>query len=292
MSETLYATYADPNRARKAAEQLLSLGVEEAEISLLVKHDDKMRDSREGVDLADTRPTTPMRGTEFQITDDPLGNNLRQSSVPQIERGLDVELNPAQNDYSVTHPRSVEDFSSVQPSQESLEATPYEDMPGSHSLRFSRGYNAVGDMSPEDVKVDPDADGYRDTDTHLNPSAHDVAHGAAQGAGIGLGIGAVAALASFLIPGLGLVVGGGALATAAATLVTGTGVGALAGGMAGLLRESGVPEESVNRYATTYDSGGAVLAVTVTNPAMRASIEQTLRTNGPLELETHQAYLA
>ena len=152
----------------------------------------------------------------------------------------------------------------------------------------------MSEDSPENIKVDPDADGYRDTDSQMKvgTTGHDVAHGVATGAGIGLGFGAAAALATLLIPGLGLVVGAGALATAVGTLAAGAGVGAVAGGIASVLKEQGVPADSVERYNSTYQKGGAIVAVTVTNPEMRNAIESTLNANGATELETHQAYLA
>ena len=329
MSETLYATYADPNRARKAANELLAIGVKPEELSLLIQHGDDIQRSDVGVDLEDTRPTTPMRGTEFTKGIDPAGEGLRQLSVPRMERSLDVELNPAQNDYPIGEPgassyssappaaerdynKGIESndynkdyvadvsddltndsFHDAQRQKEYLEATPSDDS-DERSLRFSRGFNALSEDSPEAIKVDPDADAYRDTDPRLKPGAtgHDVAHGVAKGAGIGFGVGAVAALVTLLIPGVGLVVGGGTLAAAATALAAGTGAGAIAGGVTNVLKNQGLSDEAAARYAGTYEEGGAILAVTVTNPDNRASIEQILRANGARELETHRAYLS
>lgn len=329
MSETLYATFADPNRARKAAEDLLKLGVKSEEISLLFNDKDRLKNDNQGVDLEDTRTTVPLAGTSFLSTDDPLGNTLRQSSVGRIESGINVELNPAQGDYpgrqitdtafSSSPPEAKRDYNSGLEGndynrdytaevsddmakdrerdearrRESLEATPYDDDPA-HSLRFSRGFNAVNDNSPENVKVDPDADAYRDADPQIKSgaTAGDFGRGVAQGAGIGLGVGAVAALASFFIPGFGLIIGAGALATAAATVATGIGVGAVAGGITGLLQQQGVPDERISSYVSTYNKGGAILAVTVTNPEMRSTVDAAMRSNGATDVESHQAYLS
>jgi len=329
MSETLYATFADPNRARKAADELLKQGVNAQEISLLVNDHERVKHDNEGVDLENTRTTVPLAGTSFLQSDDPLGNTLRQSSVSRIESGVNVELNPAQSDYP-GKPVVTTAFSSAPPNagrdyneglddkdynrdykanvsddiatdkshdeirrEESLEATPYDDQPGT-SKRYSRGFNAIGEDSPETIKVDPDADAYRDADPHVKEgaTASDVGHGAAQGAGIGLGFGALAALATILIPGIGLVVGAGTLAVAAGAMAAGVGVGAVAGGITGLLKEQGVPESKIATYSSTYEKGGAILAVTVVDQAKRVAIEQLLTANGAQDIETHQAYLS
>ena len=331
MSETLYATYVDPNRARQAANELMSMGVKPEEISLLVKRNEQVKNSEGGVDLENTRTTVPLSGTDFFTADDPMGDTMRQLSVPRIERGVNVELNPAQNDYPIAEPDprglssapadasrdynpGIEDddynkdyrsevsddigrdrLHDERRKKEAIEATPYEDMPNPNdSLRFSRGFNAISEDSPETIKVDPDADGYRDGDPQLKADhgVNQVAQGAAQGAGIGFGLGAATALVTLLIPGLGLVIGGGALAIAAGALAAGTGLGAVAGGIAGVLKQQGLPEETINRFSSTFDHGGAILAVTVTKPELRDAVESALRHNGAQQVETHQAYLA
>lgn len=310
MAETLYAVYRDPNRARTVCDELINKGVRPEEISLLVKDQNAIRRGEGGVMLEDTRPTTPMRGTEFRQLD-PMGDDMRQLSVPNIDQPLDAELNPAQSDYPGSPRPDASAMSSAPPEAERdynpgletddynenyekdrTEATPYEDLP-ERSLRFSRGYNAVGENSPAPLNVDPDADAYRDADLHHGPgTAHDAAHGATQGAAIGLGVGAAAALVSLLIPGLGLVIGGGALATAAAALAAGTGVGAIAGGLAGWLQENGMNGDSAKRYGEAYDGGAAILAVTLSRPEMTEIVKDLLKSSGALEVETHSAYLA
>ena len=292
MADTLYATFSDSNRAKKAADDLLGLGIEEAEISLLIHRGEGVVDSQAGVDLEDTRPTTPMRGTEFFKGVDPTGDGIRQLSVPRMERGLDVEINPVPS--ASGEPIRSEDQDSAR-RKESLEATPHEDMPDSgNSLRFSRGYNGISETSPENIKIDPDADAYRDADMQLKPhaNAHDVAKGAEACARIGFEVGAVAALISLLIPGVGLVIGGGALAAAAAALVAGTGIGVVSGGIVGVLKDQGIPEDTARRYMTALDGGGAILAVTVTKTAMRPDIEKLLEADGAKAVESHPAYLS
>ena len=92
---------------------------------------------------------------------------------------------------------------------------------------------------------------------------YDVAAGTIKGATIGIGIGTLAALAALFIPGVGLVLGGGAFAAA---LMGGAGTaiaGAAAGGIAGFLADQGIPEDVVTRYSSTFEQGGAILAIAV-----------------------------
>ncbi len=124
----------------------------------------------------------------------------------------------------------------------------------------------VARVSGPDATTDPDeAD-----DTKLaaksgisTTTPGDAAAGAAKGAGIGLGAGIAAALASIFIPGFGLVAGGGALALALGGAAGATAAGAVAGGVTGYLKDQGVPDEAVSRYAADYEAGGAILEVTV-----------------------------
>jgi len=92
-------------------------------------------------------------------------------------------------------------------------------------------------------------------------TAKDAAAGAAKGAGIGLGLGSLAILASLAVPGVGLVLGGGALAAAITGAVGTTAAGAVAGGVAGYLKDQGIPDETINRMAATYSEGGALISV-------------------------------
>lgn len=284
MADTLYATFSNPSDAQTAASQMLELGIGKDEISLFFRADGGVKESSNSVDLVDTRPTTPMKGTEFNQGPDPLGNGLRQLSVPRIERGVDADIHKG--------PERDPNAGAQEPADPN---GPYMDFSDSNEEEpFSRGFNAVSEDSPPLIKVDPDADSYRDADTHVKPGAtmSDVGHGAAHGAGIGLGVGALAAVATMLIPGLGMVIGGGTLAAAMAALVAGTGAGTLAGGLAGFLTEHGVPQDEAARYANIHSRGGAILAVSVLQNDMRPTVEEVLRKNGADEVEVHQAYLS
>jgi hypothetical protein len=285
MAQTLYATFANPNNAQSAAAEMLQMGIGKDEISLFFKRDGHMKESTESVDLMDTRPTTPMQGTEFNHGPDPLGNGLRQLSVSRIERGVDADI----------HHVAAERDPNAGVQEPAEPRMPYLDVSDSNeSEPYSRGFNAVSADSPQNIKIDPDADAYRDTDPQVKPGATigDVGHGAAHGAGIGLGVGALAAVATMLIPGLGMVIGAGTLATAMAALVTGAGAGALAGGLTGFLTQHGVPEEEAARFAQIHEKGGAILAVSVFREEMRETVDQILRKHGAVEVESHQAYLS
>ena len=116
----------------------------------------------------------------------------------------------------------------------------------------------------------------------------DAASGAAKGAGIGLGVGVLAGIAALAIPGFGLVLGGGALATALAGAAGGTAVGAVAGGVTGYLKDQGVPDEHIEHYQRSFDTGGAVLAVTTpSNDITSVEIEEVLNKYGATNINAY-----
>jgi len=92
-------------------------------------------------------------------------------------------------------------------------------------------------------------------------TAEDAGAGAATGAQIGLGVGVLAGLAALFVPGFGLVYGAGALATAIGAIAGTTAAGAVAGGVTGYLKDQGLPEVAVSRYASYYQAGGALIEV-------------------------------
>ena len=118
--------------------------------------------------------------------------------------------------------------------------------------------NEIGDVEAVDHDNDLNAKVGISTTTPA-----DAAAGASKGAGIGLGVGIAAALAAIFVPGFGLVAGGGALAMAIGGAAGATAAGAMAGGVTGYLKDQGIPEEAIDRYIEYYDTGGAILAVSV-----------------------------
>lgn len=106
----------------------------------------------------------------------------------------------------------------------------------------------------------------------------DVAAGTVKGATFGIGVGALAALASMFIPGVGLVWGAGALATAMMG-ATGTALaGAAAGGVTGLLKDQGVPDEVVTNYSSAFNEGGAILALAIPSGDLDSTLAEALLT--------------
>ncbi|KTD17297.1 hypothetical protein [Legionella jordanis] len=89
------------------------------------------------------------------------------------------------------------------------------------------------------------------------PKEIDVAVGSAIGGAIGGTIGAIAAIGTtVLFPGLGLIVAG-PLTAALASL----GMGAISGGLIGVLIGWGIPEETAKNYEAEIKSGGILLVV-------------------------------
>lgn len=93
----------------------------------------------------------------------------------------------------------------------------------------------------------------------------DAGHAAAEGAEIGLGVGILAGLAAIFVPGFGLVLGGSALAIAIGGAAGTTVAGAVAGGVTGLLKDQGVPEQAAQNYERHLAGGGALLTASPTD---------------------------
>lgn len=91
----------------------------------------------------------------------------------------------------------------------------------------------------------------------------DAAAGAAVGTGVGLVGGLLAAAAALVVPGVGLVMAGGALAAAIGAAVATTAAGAAVGGVAGYLRDMGMPEHAVQNVADRVQEGDYLISVTV-----------------------------
>ena len=93
-------------------------------------------------------------------------------------------------------------------------------------------------------------------------TAADAGVGAAIGSGFGLLAGILASAAALTIPGFGLVLAGGAFAAGVgATLATGA-AGAIAGGVAGYLRDMGMNEAAAASYAERINEGDYLISVT------------------------------
>lgn len=108
-----------------------------------------------------------------------------------------------------------------------------------------------GEMSSEgDLSGDGDGD-------HVNKS------GALKGALTGAGIGGLLGVAALAIPGVGPLAAAGAIAASALpeAAAIGAGVGALGGGVSGLLTGHGVSDEDARYYEDHLNRGGIFVSV-------------------------------
>ena len=86
---------------------------------------------------------------------------------------------------------------------------------------------------------------------------------AVKGALGGAGLGAILGVAALAIPGVGPLVAAGAIASTAipGAAAIGAGVGAVAGGVTGMLTDHGVGDEDANYYEGRINEGGVFVSV-------------------------------
>ena len=101
---------------------------------------------------------------------------------------------------------------------------------------------------------------YGDAETH---EVKEKGEGALTGGIVGAGAGALLGIAALAIPGVGPLAAAGAIASSAIpeAAAIGAGVGALAGGLTGLLTKHGVSDEDAKYYEDRINSGGVFLSV-------------------------------
>ena len=118
-------------------------------------------------------------------------------------------------------------------------------------------------------KGDGDGD-YGDVDTQ---DADGKADGAVKGALMGGGAGALLGIAALAIPGVGPLVAAGAIASSAipGAAAIGAGVGAVAGGLTGLLTEHGVSDEDAGYYEARIQDGGVFVSVDTAHAGISAA---------------------
>lgn len=121
-------------------------------------------------------------------------------------------------------------------------------------------------------KGDEDGD-YGDVDTQ---DADGKGEGALKGALMGGGAGALLGIAALAIPGVGPLVAAGAIASSAipGAAAIGAGVGAVAGGLTGLLADHGVSEEDAGYYEGRINEGGVFVSVDTTEAGISAATAQ------------------
>jgi len=79
----------------------------------------------------------------------------------------------------------------------------------------------------------------------------------------GAGLGAILGVAALAIPGVGPLVAAGAIASTAipGAAAIGAGVGAVAGGVTGMLKDHGISDEDANYYEGRINDGGVFVSV-------------------------------
>ena len=121
---------------------------------------------------------------------------------------------------------------------------------------------------------------YGDAETH---EVKEKSEGALKGALGGAGVGAILGIAALAIPGVGPLAAAGAIASSAIpeAAAIGAGVGALAGGLTGLLTKHGVSEEDAKYYEERINSGGVFLSVDANESTLDpAEVRDILYRNG------------
>jgi len=127
---------------------------------------------------------------------------------------------------------------------------------------------------------DGDGGDYGDAETH---EVKEKGEGALKGALGGGAVGALLGIAALAIPGVGPLAAAGAIASSAIpeAAAIGAGVGALAGGVSGLLTKHGVSEEDASYYEERINSGGVFLSVDTNNAGLGADeVRDILYRNG------------
>ena len=116
---------------------------------------------------------------------------------------------------------------------------------------------------------------YGDADTH---EVKEKGEGLVKGALGGAGVGALLGIAALAIPGVGPLAAAGAIASTAIpeAAAIGAGVGALTGGLAGLLTKHGVSEEDARYYEGRINDGGVFVSVDTGRSGIGAQQAQDL----------------
>jgi hypothetical protein len=319
MNRTIYASFADPADAERAAGALLDHGVASEDISIVTGETYQRGDA---VPIDTTRAAVtgtagpieePPRARDNYTADPTIGggHSMQLEHEPMLQTGEHTHSGHATGEEFTqrlgdTRYSSASPFTMTDPVHGTGVGTESErhlhDVPGDRIEPTDTVHRVERDRTGDEVIVAPvdteeagayydipgDDDDSEDTAKGgiTTTTGADAASGAVKGAGIGLGVGIAAALVSVMIPGVGLVLGGGALASALAGAVATTAAGAAAGGVVGFLKDQGVPDESARRYAEIHAAGGAILAVrTPSGDADEVTISSLLGKYGATEVQ-------
>lgn len=127
---------------------------------------------------------------------------------------------------------------------------------------------AIGELRSEGIDsgklslIGRDGDGTRVTDGDGERASEGMGD-ALKGAVGGAGLGAILGVAALAIPGVGPLVAAGAIASSAipGAAAIGAGVGAVAGGLTGVLKDHGVSDEDASYYEGRINDGGIFVSV-------------------------------
>ncbi len=292
MANTIYASFADPTMAERAAGALLDFGVRPEDLTVVRSSDAAVQNVEGGATMP---PKTGESISRTDYTTTVAEDNVRTGAVTDMTvddtdlADKNLRSNAAMGTSVTDDIRMRRDEASIR-SRDAMESNPSDYVPDDSDEDVDS--TAVGEIGHTNDGWSDGADGATDRDMSRDYDASrasddrdsedrvagieksakegistttgaDAGVGAAKGAGWGLGVGILAALASIAVPGVGLVLGGGALAAALGGLVATTGAGAVAGAVTGYLKDQGVEEHVAQDYQKTVEQGGAMLAVSL-----------------------------
>ena len=95
---------------------------------------------------------------------------------------------------------------------------------------------------------------------------------------LGAGVGTLLGIAALAIPGVGPLLAAGAIATAAipGAALTGAAVGAVAGGLSGLLTDHGVHHDDARYYEERINSGGVFVSVNLQDAGLTSQAAEDI----------------
>lgn len=288
MPNTIYATFADPILAERAAGALLDYGVLAEDISLVQKkagtvthtigtemgvaHPGTDANFNDSADRTSTESTESV-GSLGMIGSSPNGENVSQESSEVIPPPVSVNPRAIPDGTTVMNSRDDYDYNTMMVERDAIAPTGGLDTRGD---AYAVGPDVPPSYNTSMVDRNLDADDLeraaKEGISTTTPA--DAGAGAIKGAGIGVGVGALAALVSIAVPGFGLIIGGGALAVALAGVAATAGAGAAAGAVVGYLKDQGMDQRAAEEYTQAVDGGGAIIAVHV--PSGRVD-ESTVR---------------
>ena len=107
--------------------------------------------------------------------------------------------------------------------------------------------------------------------------------GLVKGALAGAGVGTILGIAALAIPGVGPIIAAGAIASSAipGAALTGAAIGAVGGGLTGMLADHGVGDEDATYYEERINGGGTFVSVDTSDAGLAAdSASDILSRNG------------